>query len=347
MSIFTFSPRAITAAVAGLLASVSSVGALAADLTVTAYGGAWEQAYRQCFVQPFEKQTGNKVDVILGSPMQWINQIAANPAKPPIDVMIGLVDSGEIARQKGLVDPVSEKEVPNFAQLKPSMRDLGNGYGFPIAYGNFGLMFNPKTVKNPPKSWREFVEETLAGKWQAAVPGIAYVATSQGFIGLFAQVYGGSLDNVQPGLDQIKKLAASKNVVFYSEPNSPLVALKSGEIDIAMYFDGRAWAEHDANNPDIGFVNPSPGAVAFPTMVQKVKNGSPLAYQFMNVLASAEGQSCFVNSMQYNASNAQVVYSDKVKPRIAKDEESLWLSFAEVSKKTPAWVDAWNKQIGR
>lgn len=319
----------------------------AADLTVTAYGGAWEKAYRTCFVEPFEKQTGKTVDVILGSPMQWINQIAANPKKPPIDVMVGLADSGEIARQRGLVEPLDVKHIPNLAQIKPQMLKYGDGYGFPIAYGDFGLMYNTKTVKHPPKTWKEFVDGTIAGKWHAALPGIAYVGTAQGLIGLFAVVYGGNLQNVQPGLDQIKRMADSGNVTFYSEPNSPLVAMKSGDVDIAMYFDGRAWAEHDASNPDIGYLNPAPGAVAFPTMVQKVKNGSPLAYQFMNIVASSEGQSCFANRIQYSASNKNVKYSDKVKPRVAKDEDSMWLPFQEIAKLTPRWIEMWNKQIGR
>jgi putative spermidine/putrescine transport system substrate-binding protein len=321
--------------------------AAAADLTVTAYGGSWEQAYRKCFVEPFEKQTGKKVDVVLGSPMQWINQVGANPAHPPIDVMVGLVDSGEIAQQRGLVEKLTVAEVPNLAQLKPKLLALGGGYGFPIAYGDFGLIYNTKTIKNPPKTWQEFVDGTLQGKWHAALPGISYVATSQGLIALFAQLYGKSLDNVQPGLDQIKRLADSGNVTFYSEPNSPLVALKSGDVDIAMYFDGRAWAEHDASNPDVGYLNPAPGAVAFPTMVQKVKNGSPLGYQFMNTLASAEGQSCFANLIQYSASNKNVKYSEKVAPRVASDSDSMWVDFSAVAKKTPQWIEMWNKQIGR
>lgn len=343
------SPKAVALAISLFLTGFGAVlpAAHAADLTVTAYGGSWEQAYRQCFVKPFEKKTGKSVDVILGSPMQWINQIAANPAHPPIDVMIGLVDSGEIAREKGLVDKISETDIPNLKDLKPQMLAYGKGYGFPIAYGDFGLMYSKKAVPNPPKTWQEFVDGTVAGKWHAAVPGIAYVATVQGVMGLFANVYGGNLENVQPGLDQIKRLKASGNVTFYSEPNSPLVALKSGDVDIAMYFDGRAWAEHDANNPDIGYLNPKPGAVAFPTMVQKVKNGSPLAYQFMNELASADGQSCFANLIQYSASNSKVKYSDQVKPRVAQDGDSLWLSFDTISKKTPQWVEMWNKQIGR
>ncbi|SDV48973.1 extracellular solute-binding protein [Chitinasiproducens palmae] len=338
---------AVRAACVALSLTAAAPAVLAADLTVTAYGGAWEQAYRKCFVQPFEKSTGKSVDVILGSPMQWINQIAANPTHPPIDVMIGLVDSGEIARQRGLVEPIDESKIPNLKDIKPQMRAYGKGYGFPIAFGDFGLMYSKKSVPNPPKTWKEFVDGTNAGKWHAALPGIAYVGTAQGLIGLFAMVYGGSLDNVQPGLDQIKRMQKSGNVTFYSEPNSPLVALKSNDVDIAMYFDGRAWAEHDANNPDIGYLNPKPGAVAFPTMVQKVKNGSPLGLQFMNVIASAEGQSCFANLIQYSASNAHVKYSDRVAARVPQDGESMWLPFDVISKKTPQWVEMWNKQIGR
>lgn len=328
-----------------VIAACSAVHA--ADLTVTAYGGSWEKAYRECFVQPFEKETGKRVDVILGSPMQWINQIAASPSKPPIDVMVGLADSGEIARQRGLVEPITVENVPNMVELKPHMVEYGAGYGFPIAFGDFGLMYNAKTVKNPPKSWDEFVEGTVRGDWQVGLPTISYVGTVQGLVGLFAHLYGGSLDNPQPGFDQIKRMVDSGNVTFYSEPNSPLIGMRTGDIDMAMYFDGRAWAEHDANNPDIGYLNPSPGAVAFPTMVQKVKNGSPLGFEFINKLASIDGQTCFANKMQYSASNKNVEYLDAVKPRVPKDEESLWLSFKEVSKQAPVWIEMWNKQIGR
>jgi putative spermidine/putrescine transport system substrate-binding protein len=338
-----------------LLAAISSASltvlstpqAVAADLTVTAYGGSWEAAYRKCFVQPFEKTTGKTVDVVLGSPTQWANQIAASPAKPPIDVVIGSVDSGKLLRERGLVDALTPTNVPNVAQIDPKLLGYGAGHGFPLGYGNFGLMYNTKTVKNPPKSWKEFVDETVKGTYKVALPGIAYVGTTQGLIALFGHVYGGSIENVQPGLDQIKRMRDSGHVTFYSEPNSPLVALRSGEIDMAMYFDGRAWAEYDAGTTVIGFTNPAPGTVSWPSMAQKVKNGSPLGFQFMDMLASAEGQACFANAMQYPASNMNVKYSDKLKPRIAPADRSLWISFDDVAKNAPQWIEAWNKQIGR
>ncbi|MGI4860454.1 MAG: extracellular solute-binding protein [Janthinobacterium lividum] len=329
------------------LATLPVGAAQAADLTVTAFGGSWEHAYRMCFVQPFEKETGKTVDVVLGSPLQWVNQVAANPTKPPIDVIVGTPEEAYEATSLGLLDKLTPAEVPNMKDLDPQLLDYGKGYGFPLTFGDFGLAYNAKTVKNPPKSWKEFVDGTVAGKWQVALPGIAYVATPPGLITLFTKIYGGSGTNIQPALDQVKRMAASGHAVFYSDPNTPLMSLRSGDVDMAMYYDGRAWAEHDANNPDLAFVTPAPGAVAFPNMAQKVRNGSPLGLRFLNTLASVEGQTCFSNAMQYAASNRNVRYDAKVAPRIAKKEGSLWIDFKDVQAHAPQWIEQWNKQIGR
>ena len=87
------------AACLGMLASHS---APAADLTVTAFGGVWEKSLRTCYIEPFQKRTGKSVDVVLGTPAQWVNQIAANPQKPPIDVILNLIDGAEDAKARGL-----------------------------------------------------------------------------------------------------------------------------------------------------------------------------------------------------------------------------------------------------
>ncbi|WP_051481426.1 extracellular solute-binding protein [Paraburkholderia nodosa] len=333
--------------VAVLVCLAPSVTAFSADLTVTAFGGTWEKAYRECFVEPFEKKTGKSVDVTLGNPLQWVNQVAANPAKPPIDVMVSTPEATHIAVERKLLDPITTKDVPNLADLDPRLVQYGHGYGFPITFGDFGLMYSTRRVKNPPKSWKEFVEGVVAGKYQAGIPDINYVATPAGLITLFNQLYGGSPTNIQPALDQIKRMRDSKNVTFFNEPNAPLNAIRNGDIDIAMYYDGRAWSEHDTSNPDIAWINPAPGSVAFPNMAVKVKNGSPLGTQFLNELASAQGQSCFANAMQYTASNTKVSYDAVVKPRIATVDKSIWVNFDDIGKYVPQWIESWNKQIGR
>ena len=117
------------ALVVGATAFLSVVSASAADLTVGAFGGIWEQSLRKCVVEPFEKRTGKKVDVVLGAPVQWLNQIAASPNKPPIDVIYNPSETSYDAIDRGLVDPLTPEKVPNVANIRPEFKDLGKGYG--------------------------------------------------------------------------------------------------------------------------------------------------------------------------------------------------------------------------
>lgn len=321
--------------------------AVAADLTVTAFGGSWEEAYRACFVQPFEKRTGKTVDVILGSPTQWINQVSASPENPPIDVIVGSVEGGKIARERGLIDAIDESTVPNIRELNTTLLEYGAGYGFPITFGDFGLMYNTELVDEPPASWKEFIDGTIDGKWQVGMSGISYPATLSGVVALFSMIYTDTMDDVQTALDIVKNMRDSGNVTFYNDPNTPLAAVRQGDLDMAMYFDGRAWAEHDAGADMIGYVSPAPGSVAFPNMAQKVKNGSDLGYEFLNELASVGGQTCFSNAMLYAGSNENIVYDPKVKPRVATAETSVWVPFEDIADHAPEWIEMWNKQIGR
>ena len=46
-----------------------------APITVTAFGGIWEQTIREVMVPDYEKRTGGKADVLIGGPKQWVAQI--------------------------------------------------------------------------------------------------------------------------------------------------------------------------------------------------------------------------------------------------------------------------------
>jgi putative spermidine/putrescine transport system substrate-binding protein len=336
--------RLAVAAATFILAAGSSQ---AADLVVTAYGGIWEQAFRSCYVAEFEKKTGKKVDVVLGGPVQWLNQVSANPSRPPIDVIVNTVDGAADAIKRGVVDSMDASKVPNLKDVDPKFIEAGRGQGTILNYGAMGIAYNQKTVKNPPKDWKEFVDRTVKGEWKASIPGSGYPFTPLTTTWLFAHVYGGGVDNIDPGLAQIKRMRDSGNLMFWNDVNEFLNQIKQGEVDIGMYWDGRTWAFHDDGNPDILYVNPKPGAVVNPTLVQKVKNGSELAWDFINVLLTPEPQRCFADRLQYGMSNTKVTYSPKIQPRITKLDEILWPPFEQMPPKMATFVEQWNKQIGR
>jgi putative spermidine/putrescine transport system substrate-binding protein len=322
--------------------------AAAADLTVGAFGGVWEKSLRECAIAPFEAATGKTVEVVLGAPVQWMNQITASPDDPPLDVIFLPSDNAYEVVERGLVQKFTPEHVPNLSQLTPYFAEIGGGYGVVHNYGAMGIIYNKETVKEPPKSWAEFIEGTLEGKWLAAMPSINYPGALSVNIWNFSRLRGGDVNNIEPGIAIIKEMQGSGNLDFWVDPNQVLNGLQSGEFDLAMYWDGRAWAFIDEGNTEkFGYVNPEPGSVAAMTWIQVVKNADPLAWEFVNSTLSKEVQGCFGSRIRYGVGNADAKFDQAVEHEITKFDQLSFPPFVEINKLQSSWIETWNKEIGR
>lgn len=336
----------IVAANAGVIALAGQAGA--ADLVVGTFGGVWERSFRECVVGPYEKETGRSVEIVLGTPPQWLNQIAANPSKPPLDVLMTTSDTAYDAINRGLVDKFTTERVPNLSQIAKRFTEVGDGYGVTHNYGSMGLIYNKETVKNPPKSWKEFVDGTIKGEWRASAPSINYTGGGSPFIVYqLSTLYGGGVDNIKPGLDVAKKMLNSGNLTLWTDPNQVLNDLKSGEIDMAAYWDGRAWAFIDDGNEEFGYFTPAPGGMAGITWVQKAKGSSDLGFEFVNFALDAKRQSCFGSKIRYGTGNVNASYDSAVAHQITKIDEIIIPPFKELPPRQASWLEQWNKEIGQ
>lgn len=341
---------------AWLAAVVGATGAMGAftgaakaqDLVVGAFGGVWETSLRECVVAPFEKKTGKKVAITLGAPVQWLNQIAANPSKPPLDAVYLPTDTAFDAIDRGLVEKFGPEKVPNVKELGSRFVEIGEGHGVINNYGAMGVIYNKQTITEPPKSWKEFVEGVAAGKWRTSIPSINYAAGGAATtVWMFTHFSGGTVDDITPGLATIKRMMASGKLSFWTDPNQVLNQLKGGDIDMAMYWDGRAWAFIDGGNSEFNYYNPEPGAVAAMTWIQKVKGGSDLAWEFINTTLDAKVQSCFGSRLRYGTSNPNAVFDENVRHQVTKISELIFPPFREIPPRLAKWVERWNKEIGR
>jgi putative spermidine/putrescine transport system substrate-binding protein len=321
----------------------------AADLTVGAFGGIWEQSLRKCIIDPFTKQTGKTVDVVLGSPTQWLNQIAASPGKPPLDIVYNPTETAYEAIDRGLVQKFTPETVPNAQDVLPQFQKMTDGgWGSVHNYGAMGIIYNTELVKDPPKSFKDFVAGTIAGKWKASMPSVNYPSGGLTVsVWSFAKLYGGDVNNVTPGLDMVKKMQQSGNLSFWTDPNSVLNGLKSGDIDMALYWDGRAYAFIDDGNKDFKYYSPEPGVVVAFTWIQVVKNAAPAAMQFANFALAAAQQSCFGSAVRYGVANKDAVIAPAVAHEITPADVLIIPPYKEIVPKQGAWIEAWNKQIGR
>ena len=182
-----------------------------------------------------------------------------------------------------------------------------------FTFGSWGFAYHER-LKEPPRSFAELVDGTIKGKWRVALPNAGYTGTPQVLIWALADALGGSVDNVDPAFDAIKKM--KPNISFFASITDPLTLLESGEADLSLYPDGRTWAAYDSGAKWIRFLNPKEGGVNLPAIVQKVKNGSDLAWEYINSMLAPGPQSEVVKRLNYETSNPKAVLPPEIRARI-------------------------------
>ncbi len=315
-------------------------------ITVTSYGGVWEEAIRGIFVADFTARTGGKAEVQIGGPPQWMSQIEANLADPPIDVLVNTIDLALVAGRTGLVEKIDPSKLSNLADIPQRFVDVVEGWGVVFDYGSAGIAYHRERLRNPPTSIKGMVEGALRGDFVLSLPGISYAPTPQMLIWSFADALGGSVNNVDPAFEALKALQDKRAVIFYGGATEFLNHLEAGEAEIGIYWDGRTWAHYSTGAEWIGYINPDEGGVMNPVVVQKVVNSDDSAWEYINSMLAPAPQLAFAEKVQYGVTNTKVAYPDWLKDRITPWEATRWPPFEEIGAKIPAWVDRWNREIG-
>lgn len=332
----------MSAAALAMAGGRSRAFAQSGPITVTAFGGTWETAVRDIFAADFTQKTGVPAEVILGAPAQWMTQIEANKENPPIHALVNSIDLALIAGRSGIVEKISADKVPNLQHIPQRFTDAVEGYGTCFDYGAAGIVYH-KRLQNPPRSMVELVEGTKAGKWRASLPGVSYQATKEILIWNLADALGGSVTNVDPAFKALKEM--TPNAVFFGSVSQVFEHLQTGEADVGIMFDGRVWTEVD-NGAELGFINPAEGGIMSPIVIQKVANTPDVVWEYVNAVLDAGNQTKFADLMNYGVTNSNVVYSDKLKDRVTKWEETRWPPFEEIGPLVGGWLDRWNRELG-
>ncbi|QDL94544.1 extracellular solute-binding protein (plasmid) [Paroceanicella profunda] len=314
------------------------------EITVTAFGGVWEEAVRSCFVAPFEEKTGAKANVSLGGPAQWLAQVEADPSDPPVDMLIMTPDLALAAADGDLVEDFTVEKLPNLAEIPQQFTDSVKGKGTLFDYGVGGITYNKQVVSEPPKSFAEFVDRVAAGEFIASVPSISYAVTPIMLIWAMAEALGGGVDNVDPFFEAMAKM--KDNLVFWGGPNDFFNHLSSGEADLGIYFDGRTWNHYDSGAEWIDFINPEEGGSLNGVAVQIPKNADPLAWDYVNEVLDAQNQSKFAKIMNYGVTNKNVTYDEVLATRVTPWEKTVFPPYAQIIEVRNEWVDRWNREIG-
>ena len=339
--------RAFVALNATVLLSVSALTAAAEEpkpekIVVTAYGGQWAESVKKNYAPCFEKKTGVRVEIMTGESSDWLNKVKANPGSSPIDVItLSELDSLRAARE-GLLEQMSVEKVPNLAVIPDEFHKPWDDYGVSGNYGAMGVMYNSKAVAAAPQSWKQLIEDIAAGKYGKKIswPSGTYTwGPSQ--IWWIAQQYDGDIDMAFQKMKEISPYV----VKFWTTPVEALNLFATGEVDLLVYWDGRAFSFINKGNDWAKFSVPEPGGVVSLVMQSVVKGAHPIAWEYINCVLSVEGQLGNSDTMRYPGTNKTVSYPADLAAEFTPLDKIKVPPYHEIIDRIPEMIERWNKEM--
>jgi putative spermidine/putrescine transport system substrate-binding protein len=227
-----------------------------------------------------------------------------------------------------------------------------NGNWFGDYYGVLAFEVNKDAVKNVPQVWADLLKPEYKG--QVALAGDPR-ASAQAQMSVYAAALanGGSLDNVQPGLEFFKKLNDAGNFV-------PVIAKQAtvakGETPVIMRWDYNSLADAAAlaGNPTIETVIPKDAALAG-VYIQGISAYAPhpnAAKLWMEYLYSDEGQLIWLKGgchpIRYNDLAKRGVIPADVAAKLPPAElyaNAVFPTIAQINNAKQVINDNWDKVV--
>lgn len=313
-------------------------------LTLTSYGGAWEEFLRDAIIPDFEEQTGATVDLAVGLSAEWVTQMrAAGVENPPYDVVIANETWISTMRLEGHFVSLPEDKVPNLASVHEDLR-LPDDVGVFALIAPLGIAYMTERVDTVPTKWVDLANYTgRLGIYNAVNSACAQ------HIMMMAKIETGDPQNWEVGFDWIRdNLRPFRQTDFSGDMES---LLTQGEIDVGI-LDAPAVARLQGQGIEIAWVAPEEGLFMFEQNVN-VTEGSDvqdLAFAWVDYFLSLEVQTKYIEDFYYTPSNVEAVIPDDIAdlvPVTADDIERIELWDWEWLNTGPReeMVNRWNREM--
>jgi spermidine/putrescine transport system substrate-binding protein len=220
-------------------------------------------------VAQFRKETGIQVDVTLSNNEEMISKLRATGgagfdlAQPSQDRILGAQQEFGIYKPLDTSKVRLDEFVPELlATVRTNATIGGRLYGLPYVWGTEGLVYNSKRTRI--SDYQDLCKPELRGRTAVRLkrPTLMAFALASG-TNPFA-LYGDTKAYTALMQQVGKTLAACKGNFrfFYDNKDQLLNGMRAGEIYAAMMWDSGGWALN-RENPDIKFINPRSGAIAW------------------------------------------------------------------------------------
>lgn len=312
----------------------------AESINVMMFGGDWETFIRKVVVAPFEKKYGVTVSITPGSSVQMLTRVRAEKQNPSQDCVIIDLGPAFFGIGEGLFEKINPANIANLKDLDEMAIDK-KGYGPIVTSHSTGLAYNAKLMKKPlPTSWMDLwnpiYKDTLL---------LSNISLASGYLFLLqiAMMNGGSYENIDPGIEMIKKL--KPNIRRFTASSAELRTALQGEDIIGFCSPALAYMAAQNSGEPIKPIFTKEGNILSPATIQIVKGTKKKEWveKFINEFLSPESQLGFAT--EYTV----VIFNKKVKlpPELSQrmPSKNIFYDYEKISKNLEKWIEKFTREI--
>jgi putative spermidine/putrescine transport system substrate-binding protein len=331
-------------AAAGALALLPRRAAAADPLVVATFPGTWNEAHRDVLAPYFRKKTGADVTQTILLATDEVAKLEAARGKPPFDVAI--MDEGPLldAVKAGVIEKYPVDKSPNYKDLVPAFQDP---WGPKISLQVIGIGFNPKKIKERPKSWNDLFNPAYKGR-----VGLTALNSTLGmaFMVDLAKTRGGSESDIEPAFKALKELLPSVGAIS-ANLGAHAALFQQEQIDIAPYNFNFVQTLKE-KGVDIDFATLDTGIPAWRTSLHLVKNAlqPDLAVQYIDAHLAPDLQEDLERAPYWVIpTNREVPLKGEIVKQVAKTQDDLaklkYQDWPKINEHRSEWIERFNRDI--
>jgi putative spermidine/putrescine transport system substrate-binding protein len=327
------------AAIAALILVVGMAAARADEKVVfMTWGGTLLENTKKAVIEPFEKETGIKVEIRThASVMDGLAKAEAMRDDLDIDVWSTTPLPAALALEKGLLYPIDRSKISN-AKSVPD--ELINSACIAWDVYFFGLSYNEKKVPFKITEWKQLFDPALKG--QLAVPN---PSNTTKFLLLMSWLGGGDERNDAPAFDNAKRLKPNIGL-FYTSFVERDRALAAGEATVGAFSLIGEYLDLAKNNPEFKFVAPSPYLPADMDCLTLMKGKNPqAAIRFVDYALSPKAQKAYTDLALTVPSNRDVQPPQALASIIPPTTKFRYPDNVVLRDKVQGWSERWKQEI--
>ena len=226
----------------------------AGQCVVGTWGGDYARLLRENIDDPIVKPAGVEIVQDIGDESPRVSKLYAQKKLPrgSMDIACLGAVNGYRVNEAGLVEDLTEKQVPNLKHVVEELRMPGF---VPHIYSAQVLVYNPDNVTDPPHTFGDLLDPKWKGK-------IGMVSTVAPWVLMAASLYEtGKTTDFDKGKAFMLKLNAN-GLRLYPETDALAPAFKSGEISVGVIWLARTFMWQNAGFPVKGNF-PQEGAILY------------------------------------------------------------------------------------